>query len=94
MGKNRIVLLVLTVILFAIALCSCQTAHEHNYQKTVINATCTENGYDKYVCECSDSYTDNTVMATGHEFTDYTVKQAAGCSQPPSRRHGYADRLH
>ena len=43
--------------------------HEHSHEKSVIDATCTTDGYDLYVCVCGDSYQDNVVPALGHDLT-------------------------
>ena len=45
--------------------------HEHSYGEGVVTApTCTEKGYTTYTCACGNSYTDNEVAATGHNFVD------------------------
>lgn len=42
--------------------------HDHNYVRSYsVAATCTENGYVIYVCECGNSFTAN-LSATGHSF--------------------------
>ena len=42
----------------------------HDYAGKVTKPTCTENGYTTYTCtRCGDSYTDNIVPATGHNYT-------------------------
>ena len=43
--------------------------HTHTYTTTVVEPTCTEDGYTLYECECGYSYTDNIVDATGHTYT-------------------------
>ncbi len=44
----------------------------HSYGEGVVTApTCTEKGFTTYTCAvCGDSYTDNEVPATGHNFGD------------------------
>jgi len=44
----------------------------HSYGEGVVTApTCTEKGFTTYTCTvCGDSYTDNEVPATGHNFGD------------------------
>lgn len=45
---------------------------EHNYIKTVVPATCTEEGYTLFVCSgCADSYKDSIVSPTGHHFGEW-----------------------
>lgn len=52
----------------------------HNYSKVVTSPTCTENGYTTYTCSCSDTYTADELVATGH--TKETVKgYAATCTK-------------
>ena len=42
----------------------------HNYQATVVEKTCTKNGYTQYVCnQCGHSYKDN-VVSSGHNFVN------------------------
>ena len=43
------------------------TATGHKYVDTVIEPTCTEQGYIKHVCsKCGDTYTDSEIPAKGH----------------------------
>ena len=52
-----------------------QLNHEHNYTVTVIDPTCTADGYTKHVCAgCGDEYTSDPTDALGHtEVTDAAV---------------------
>ena len=44
-------------------------AHECEYETTVTAPTCTVAGYTSYLCPiCADTYTDNEVEATGHNY--------------------------
>ena len=40
--------------------------HEHNYIITIIEPTCTGNGYTLHKCACGDKYIDNETAALGH----------------------------
>ena len=40
----------------------------HAYEKTVVTATCTEDGYTQFQCACGDSYRENEVQAKGHNY--------------------------
>ncbi len=43
------------------------TEHTHDYNVTVVPASCTENGYTRFTCkECSYTYDKDIVIATGH----------------------------
>lgn len=43
------------------------TEHTHDYNVSVVPASCTENGYTRFTCkECSYSYDNDIVPATGH----------------------------
>ncbi len=42
---------------------------EHKYESLVTAPTCTKQGYTTYTCECGDSYIDDFVNATGHNYT-------------------------
>ena len=52
-----------------------QLDHEHNYTVTVIDPTCTADGYTKHVCAgCGEEYTSDPTDALGHtEVTDAAV---------------------
>ena len=39
-----------------------ESAHEHAYVEKTIAATCTQEGYNQFVCECGDSYKGETVL--------------------------------
>ena len=47
-----------------------ETEHTHSYNEDVTAPTCTEGGYTTYTCSCGDEYTDNVVVATGHNYVD------------------------
>lgn len=51
--------------------------HVHSYETTMIEATCTEEGYTLYTCDCGDSYKDNEVEKTNHKFGDYKYNDDA-----------------
>ena len=51
--------------------------HKHAYQEKVVEATCTEEGYTEYTCECGDTYQDNKVAAKGHSYGEWTVVKEA-----------------
>ena len=43
----------------------------HNYQTTVTQPTCTENGYTTHICvRCQDTFQDNRLDPLGHNFID------------------------
>ena len=51
--------------------------HTHNYAETVVDPTCTENGYTLYSCTCGKSYTDNQTHKRGHLYGDWVYIQNA-----------------
>ena len=51
--------------------------HKHAYQEKVVEATCTEEGYTEYTCECGDTYQDNKVAAKGHSYGEWNVVEEA-----------------
>ena len=56
-------------------------AYGHDYNVTVVEATCTKQGYTKYVCfNCNDTYSDNYVDEKGHYYTA-TVTEATCTKQ-------------
>ena len=53
-------------------------AEGHNYEETVVDPTCTEDGYITYTCrECGDTYTDPGEKATGHDYNNGEVTKEA-----------------
>ena len=44
------------------------TEHTHSYTTTVVEPTCTMQGYTLYTCACGHSYQDNVVAALGHDY--------------------------
>lgn len=58
----------------------------HKYTAVVTAPTCTADGYTTYTCSvCGDTYKDNTVKATGHNFT----ANAAKCTVCGTPNPGY-----
>ena len=60
----------------------------HNYSEKIIVATCTEMGYTTYTCSvCGNSYTRNTIKATGHSWGTWTVtKESTNTAEGQERR--------
>lgn len=54
---------------------------KHNYLITVVDSTCTEQGYTLYKCSCGDEYRDNFVDVLGHKFGEYDIDNAATCTK-------------
>ena len=55
----------------------------HDYIATVIEPTCTKDGYTDHKCSrCSDSYTDTIVKSLGHNYVDTVVS-------PTCTKEGY-----
>lgn len=50
---------------------SSEPEHEHVYEKTVKLASCNSGGYEKYTCDCGDSYKKNVVGPTYKHDFDY-----------------------
>ena len=47
--------------------------HEHDFAKFTTQPTCTENGYDKYVCTCGEFY-EEEIPSVGHQFDTSVTK--------------------
>jgi len=55
--------------------------HVHHYQdKTVVEPTCTENGYTTYTCSCGHYRTENVVVAKGHTWEPASCLMAKHCT--------------
>ena len=50
-----------------------QLPHEHNYVRQERPATCTQDGFVKYVCVCGSSYNEAVYPALGHDWDSGTV---------------------
>ena len=61
------------------------TAHRHEYSPTTTPATCLEQGYTTYQCECGDTYVDNYVVAKGHTDGEWIVDAEATCTEDGSK---------
>ena len=54
----------------------------HEYTCTTVDPTCTEEGYDLYVCAaCGDEYRQNIVEPLGHTFGQWVTETPASCSE-------------
>ena len=74
------ILLVSTLLL--IFLTGCGNTCEHNYQKEIIDVTCTEDGYTLYKCSlCGDSYKSDVVPAKGHQSFVSSQGYAPTCEE-------------
>ena len=61
------------------------TAHRHEYSPTTTPATCLEQGYTTYQCECGDTYVDNYVVAKGHADGEWIIDKEANCTENGSK---------
>ena len=54
---------------------SAATECNHTYESEDVVATCTEQGYTRYICiECGDEKKDNYTEAIGHDYTETKVE--------------------
>ena len=51
--------------------------HSHTYKKVVIAPTCEKDGFTSYSCDCGAQYTEDTILAKGHNFDSWVEKKAA-----------------
>ena len=77
---NRILTIVLALLLITVAMTSCdlfkqtEPPHEHEYVVCdQLDPTCVNGGYITYLCECGDTYTENS-MPNGHDYKSTVVK--------------------
>ena len=61
------------------------TAHRHEYLPTVTAATCLEQGYTTYQCECGETYVDDYVAAKEHTDGEWIVDAEATCTEDGSK---------
>ncbi len=48
-----------------------QSAFGHSYKTSIVEPTCTTQGYTKYTCDCGDEYIDNYINALNHNYSIY-----------------------
>ena len=76
--------------------------HTHKFTDTVVNPTCTKDGYTEHKCACGESYKDTVKSATGHKYNDkvvapttsekgYTLHTCSVCGD--SYKDNYTDKL-
>ena len=63
-------------------------AHTHVYSDTVVEPTCTKEGYTLHVCECGHSYTDTKTASLGHAYTEWTQTKAPNCTEAGQKERG------
>lgn len=54
--------------------------HVHSYTETVTPPTCNAQGFTTFTCSCSDSYVDNYVAATGHDYDNGIITKKPDCA--------------
>ena len=90
MRKRFIMGLAATVIAACTAFffCACDNnteTHTHEYIKIVIPATCSERGFNLYVCACGDTYKDDYVNMLSHTQGEWITDTEATCTASGSR---------
>lgn len=79
MKKLILSALSLTFILSAAFFASgCSKKHEHKYTVTVIEPTCSSQGYTEHVCSCGKKYKDHYVESVDHKLNDDNVCSFCG----------------
>ena len=63
-------------LLSALLLAGC-SAHQHEYNATVIQPTCTEMGYTVHTCSCGDVYFSNYRTTATHSYGEWITGVAA-----------------
>lgn len=78
--KKAVAILLCMIFLCSFSVIAFAEEHVHQYKATPVYATCIEQGYTLYVCECGDSYKDAFVNPTGHHYGGWDVAQKATCT--------------
>ncbi len=68
--------------------------HEHSYTSTVVEPTCTEQGYTEYKCACNHSYKDDYKNALDH-LDEIADNECDLCGEPidPDHEHSYTEEV-
>lgn len=86
MKKLWQMLLVFAMAVSCVCAVACSNKNEkktckHDYEETVVAATCTTGGYTEHKCsKCGDTYKDNEVAALNHDMTDWAEKTPSMCT--------------
>lgn len=85
MKKLWQMLLVFAMVVSCVCAVACSNNEnktcKHDYEETVVAATCTTGGYTEHKCsKCGDTYKDNEVAALNHDMTDWAEKTPATCT--------------
>ena len=72
---------------------------EHQYTTEVIAATCTEQGYTLYTCECGETYKEDYTDMIQHSYGEAIVVVPADCLNAGKKMHvceacGYEETIH
>lgn len=63
------------------------TSHVHSYTTTVVEVSCTKDGYTLNACECGDERKEDVIQKTGHSFSGWeTVKSATVTTKGKAER--------
>ena len=57
-----------------------QTTHLHSYSSITTQATCTEQGYTKYICCCGSTFIDDYTPSLGHSYGDWREERTPTCT--------------
>ena len=66
--KKKFLLLILSLLIFAVMLSLTACGHEHSFNDINVEPNCTEQGYTKHTCSCGYSYANNYVEALDHSY--------------------------
>ena len=72
--KQQIIYASIAVVALAGTITIC-CIHRHKYTATVVEPTCTEQGYTLFVCSCGESYKDIYTKAKGHNLSPWTTSE-------------------
>ena len=73
--KRALLLLAVLLCITVVTLVSCGEC-DHDYEATVVDATCKEEGYTLHKCkECGDEYKDSTTAKLNHTYTEKVTKE-------------------
>lgn len=89
MKLKSLILVIVALLVLCLASCkqsnddlyNSQTGHTHTYMETVVNPTCTEQGYTEWTCtECGETGKYKFVKATGHTGGEWETVSIATCT--------------
>lgn len=61
--------------------------HIHHYEVSMIQPSCTEDGYTLYTCECGEFYIEDLMIASGHKWNEWIIIKEPTVTEKGNKMH-------